>query len=160
MVEMISFELNGKPVRIEVDPERPLLWVLRSDLSLTGAKYGCGEGLCGACTVLVDNEPVRSCQAPVKSISGKRVLTIEGLEQDGKLHPLQQAFIEHHAYQCGFCTPGTILASYALLRSNPAPKGAEISDALDGNLCRCGAHQRVVAAIQDASAKTGKGMRR
>jgi nicotinate dehydrogenase subunit A len=151
----ISFILNGNPVQLEVDGDRPLLWVLRTNLNLTGVKYGCGEGLCGSCTVLVDEQPVRSCQTPVKSANGKQVLTIEGLEQDGKLHPLQEAFVRHHAYQCGFCTPGMILASYALLASKTTtPTDAEISDALDGHLCRCGAHQRVVAAIKEAG--TGK----
>jgi len=106
MVQPVSFKLNGKPVRVTVDDERMLLWVLRFDLGLTGTKFGCGEGICGACTVIVDDKAVRSCSTRVKDVAGKRVLTIEGLEQDGKLHALQRAFLERHAFQCGYCTPG------------------------------------------------------
>jgi aerobic-type carbon monoxide dehydrogenase small subunit (CoxS/CutS family) len=151
MKESIHFKLNGKPVRMTVDGERMLLWVLRTDLGVTGPKYGCGEGLCGACTVLVDNEAVLSCQTPVREVSGKEVITIEGLAQNGELHPLQKAFIKHDALQCGFCTPGMILKAYSLLRENPQPTREEIIREMDGNLCRCGSHIRVVEAIQTAA---------
>ena len=153
MQRTISFTLNGKPARVTVDDERMLLWVLRYDLGLTGAKYGCGAALCGACTVLVDNEPVRSCSTPVKEIAGKHVLTIEGLGEPGRLSPIQQAFLEHHAFQCGYCTPGMILNAYALLLRKPHPTREEIIRHMDDNLCRCGAHTRIVAAIEDAAAK-------
>jgi carbon-monoxide dehydrogenase small subunit len=151
MQRTISFTLNGKPARVTVDEERMLLWVLRGDLGLTGAKFGCGTADCGACTVIVNNEAVRSCSTPVKDIAGKRVLTIEGLGQDGKLHPIQEAFVKHHAFQCGFCTPGMVLNAYALLLKNPRPGPEEIVRSMDGNLCRCGSHNRIVAAIAEAS---------
>jgi len=147
----IHFMLNGKPVRLTGDRERMLLWALRSDLSLTGAKYGCGEGYCGACTVLVNKEAVRSCQFPLKDVEGKEVLTIEGLAKNGDLHLLQKAFIEHDALQCGFCTPGMILNAYSLLLKNPQPSRQEIIQGMEENLCRCGAHTRIVQAIQAAA---------
>ncbi len=150
MERTISFMLNNKPVRITVDDERMLLWVLRGDLGLTGAKYGCGEGLCGACTVIVDQEAVRSCATPVKDVAGKHVLTIEGLG-DGRLHPIQQAFLNHNAFQCGFCTPGMIMSAYALLLKSQRPTREEIIRHMDDNLCRCGSHVRVVDAIQEAA---------
>ena len=159
MREAIHFKLNGKPVSLTADGERMLLWVLRTDSGLTGAKYGCGEGLCGACTVLVNNGAVLSCQTAVKEVKGKEVITIEGLGKDGNLHPLQKAFIKHDALQCGFCTPGMILKAYSLLSENPQPTRAEIIEEMDGNLCRCGAHIRVVQAIQ-AAAKEMKGGKR
>jgi carbon-monoxide dehydrogenase small subunit len=152
----VSFTLNGKPVRVTVDDERMLLWVLRNDLGLTGTKYGCGEALCGACTVIVNNEAVRSCVTPVKDVAGKRVLTIEGLGANGTLHPLQDAFLKHHAFQCGYCTPGMILTAYALLAKKPKPTRAEIVQHMDDNLCRCGSHVRILDAIEDA-VRTGKG---
>ena len=151
MVENISFKLNGKPISLKMDSERMLLWVLRADLGLTGAKYGCGAGLCGACTVLVNNKAVRSCRLPMKRVQGKEVLTIEGLAKDGKPHPIQQAFIKHDALQCGFCTPGMILNAYSLLLRNSQPTRAEIIQGMEDNLCRCGAHARVVQAIQSAA---------
>ena len=151
MIQTIQFTLNDKPVSIKVDGERMLLWVLRTDLGLTGAKYGCGEGLCGSCTVLVDNEAVQSCQTPVGSIAGKEVRTIEGLATNGKLHPLQRAFIKHDALQCGFCTPGMILKACGLLLKNPNPTRDQIIAEMDENLCRCGAHVRIVQAIQTAA---------
>lgn len=154
MDSTISFTLNGKPVRVTVDGERMLLWVLRSDLGLTGAKFGCGEALCGACTVVVDGEAVRSCATPVNSVAGKKVLTIEGLGE-GKLHAIQQAFLNHHAFQCGYCTPGMIMNAHALLTRTPHPTREQILQAMDGNLCRCGSHLRVVAAIQEAAAVKG-----
>lgn len=150
MEETIQFKLNGKPTRLRVDANRTLLWVLRTDFGLTGTKYGCGEGLCGACTVMLDKEAIRSCQLRMQDVAGKEVTTIEGLAQNDKLHPLQQAFMEHDALQCGFCTPGMILNAYGLLLKNPRPSAAEIIAGMDDNLCRCGAHQRIVQAIQSA----------
>ncbi len=147
----IQFTLNGKPTRMQVDGNRTLLWVLRADLGLTGTKYGCGEGLCGACTVMLGKEPVRSCQLGMQDVAGKEVMTIEGLAQKGKLHPLQQAFMEHDALQCGYCTPGMILNAYGLLLQNSHPNAAEIIAGMDDNLCRCGAHQRIVQAIASAA---------
>lgn len=152
MPELLSFNLNGKSVRLNVDGARPLLWVLRTDLGLTGTKFGCGEGYCGSCTVLVDGEPVRSCQAAVKEVAGKSVLTIEGLATGGRLAPVQEAFIKHEAMQCGFCTSGMIMEAHALLMQNPRPARAEIIKGLDDHLCRCGTHPRVVAAVEDAAA--------
>jgi aerobic-type carbon monoxide dehydrogenase small subunit (CoxS/CutS family) len=151
MQRTISFTLNGKPTSISVDDERVLLWVLRDDLGLTGTKFGCGESYCGACTVLLDDEAVRSCSVTMKDIADKRVLTIEGLSQDGKLHPLQQAFLAHNGFQCGFCTPGMILNAHSLLLKTPRPTPEQIVEHMDDNLCRCGAHIRIIAAIQDAA---------
>lgn len=150
MEETIQFKLNGKPTRLRVDANRTLLWVLRTDFALTGTKYGCGEGLCGACRVMLDKEAIRSCQLRMQDVAGKEVTTIEGLAQNDKLHPLQQAFMEHDALQCGFCTPGMILNAHGLLLKNPRPSAAEIIAGMDDNLCRCGAHQRIVQAIQSA----------
>ncbi len=151
MQRTISFTLNGNPTRVTVDDERMLLWVLRSDLGLTGTKFGCGEGLCGACTVVVDNQAVRSCATLMKDVAGKSVLTIEGLGQGGHLHPIQQAFLKHHAFQCGFCTSGMILSAYALFRKTARPTAAEIIKHMDDHLCRCGSHVRIVEAIQEAA---------
>jgi len=150
MQRTISFTLNGKPASLNVDDERMLLWVLRSDLGLTGTKFGCGWSLCGTCTVVVDNEAVQSCQTPMRDVNGKQVLTIEGLGENG-LHAVQQAFLEHHAFQCGFCTPGMIMKAYALLLNNPKPTREQIIEHMDNNLCRCGAHVRIVDAIQQAA---------
>jgi aerobic-type carbon monoxide dehydrogenase small subunit (CoxS/CutS family) len=158
MDKTIRFKLNGKEVRVESPPERMLLWVLRTDLGHTGTKYGCGEGFCRACTVLVDGKPELSCQFPLAKVEGKGVMTIEGLAKGGRLHPLQHAFLEHDALQCGYCTPGMILQAYALLLSKPHPSAAEIADALEGNLCRCGSYNRVIEAVQTA-AKAMKGAR-
>lgn len=151
MIETIDFQLNGKPVRLRVDGERKLLWVLRTDLAFTGTKYGCGKALCGACTVLVNQKAVRSCQLPVKEVKGQKVLTIEGLARNGALHPLQKAFMEHDALQCGFCTPGMIMNAMGLLAENPRPTEKDIIDGMNDNLCRCGAHLRIVRAIQQAA---------
>ena len=159
MIRAVSFTLNGKPVRLDVDDSRMLLWVLRYDLGLTGTKFGCGMALCGACTMLVENEPVRSCVTTVKEVEGRRVLTIEGLSRGDTLHRVQQAFLEHHAFQCGYCTSGMILTAYALLLKKPKPTAADITQALEGNLCRCGSHVRVVQAIQDAAAAPKGGAR-
>ena len=147
--------INGARRRIDTDPERPLLWVLRNEFDLTGAKYGCGEGQCGACTVLLDGVAHRSCTTPVGSAVGKRITTIEGLADGERLHPVQEAFIECDAMQCGYCTPGMILASVALLRKNPAPSDEEIRAGLDGNICRCGTYNKIVSAVQKA-AKAGR----
>jgi aerobic-type carbon monoxide dehydrogenase small subunit (CoxS/CutS family) len=152
-MEKISFTLNGKPATVTTDGERMLLWILRGDLGLTGPKYGCGEGFCGACTVLVDKKAVRSCQYPLRNAAGKEVLTIEGLTKDGKLSPLQEAFIEQDALQCGYCTPGMILNAYSLLLGNARPSREEIVQTMEGNLCRCGAYGRIIQAIESASEK-------
>lgn len=159
MEATIQFTLNGKPTRLQVDGNRTLLWVLRADLGLTGAKYGCGEGLCGACTVMLGKDAVRSCQLRMQDVAGKEVMTIEGLAQNGKLHPLQQAFMEHDALQCGYCTSGMILNAYGLLLRNPRPSPAEILAGMDDNLCRCGAHPRIVQAVQSAAQTTKGGSR-
>jgi len=154
MERNLSFRLNGKPTRVTVDDSRMLLWVLRADLGLTGTKYGCGEAQCGACTVVVDGKAVRSCATPVSEVAGKSVTTIEGLGE-GSLHAIQRAFLNHNAFQCGFCTPGMIMSAYALLTKTPKPSEAQILDHMEGNLCRCGAHVRIVAAIQEAAGKVG-----
>jgi aerobic-type carbon monoxide dehydrogenase small subunit (CoxS/CutS family) len=153
MEEKIRFKLNGRPVRLTVDGDRKLLWVLRVDLGLTGTKYGCGENHCGACTVLVDREAVRSCGIAVKEVRNREVVTIEGLAGKDGLHPLQKAFMEHDALQCGYCTPGMIMNAYAFLRRNPRPSPSQILEAMEDNLCRCGAHTRIVQAIQSAAAE-------
>lgn len=151
MKESISFRLNGKPIQLDIDGDRTLLWVLRTDLGLTGTKYGCGESYCGACTVILGKEAVRSCQLPVKSVRGKEVTTIEGLEKNGKLHPLQEAFADVGGLQCGFCTPGMIMNAYALLLKTPKPTRSQIRAGMDDNLCRCAAHNRIAQAIERAS---------
>jgi aerobic-type carbon monoxide dehydrogenase small subunit (CoxS/CutS family) len=151
MKETISFRLNGKATSLDIEGDRTLLWVLRTDLGLTGTKFGCGESLCGACTVIVNKEAVRSCQLPIKEIQGKEVITIEGLAKNGKLHPLQQAFIDHGALQCGFCTPGMIMNAYGLLLKNPKPTQDEILKGMEDNLCRCGTHKRIVQAIESVA---------
>ena len=155
MKRSIRFGLNGQSITLDTDDDRSLLWVLRTDLALTGTKYGCGEGLCGACTVIVGDKAVRSCMTSLKNIQGKEVVTIEGLARDGKLHPLQQAFIDHGALQCGYCTSGMLLNAYAFLREHPKPSRDEIVAHMERNLCRCGAHQRIVAAIESASGQIG-----
>jgi aerobic-type carbon monoxide dehydrogenase small subunit (CoxS/CutS family) len=153
MKDTIELRLNGKPTKLEVEGDRMLLWVLRTDLGLTGTKYGCGASLCGACTVIVGKEAVRSCQLPVKEVRGQAVTTIEGLASSGTLHPLQKAFAENGAFQCGFCTPGMIMTAYGLLLKNPKMTRAEIVEGMEQNLCRCGAHQRIVQAIEAVSKK-------
>jgi aerobic-type carbon monoxide dehydrogenase small subunit (CoxS/CutS family) len=151
MEETISFKLNGKITEVVIDPSLTLLWVLRNQFGLTGTKYGCGIGFCGSCTILVDQEPVRSCTIAVSDIAGKNVVTIEGLATDGKLHPVQQAFVEHDALQCGFCTPGMIMNATGLLIKNPTPSTQEIKDGMENNLCRCGAHVRIIDAVHEAA---------
>ena len=142
--------VNQKHYRLQADPNSLLLWVLRDDLELTGSKYGCGEGHCGACTVLIDGAPVRSCITPISKVEGKEITTIEGLAQNGRLHPLQEAFIQTDAMQCGYCTPGMILSGVGLLKKTPHPSEPEIRRALGGNVCRCGTYPRIVAAMQMA----------
>jgi aerobic-type carbon monoxide dehydrogenase small subunit (CoxS/CutS family) len=151
MKRTIRFRLNGKPTTLTTDDERTLLWVLRGELELTGTKFGCGLGICGACTVAIDGAAARSCQTSLADVDGKNLITIEGLEKDGRLHPLQQAFIDHGALQCGFCTSGMIMNAYAMLQQEKKPSRAVISDQMNDNLCRCGAHQRIVAAIEEVS---------
>jgi aerobic-type carbon monoxide dehydrogenase small subunit (CoxS/CutS family) len=155
MKHAIEFGLNGQSRSLDTDDDRSLLWVLRSDLHLTGTKYGCGEGICGACTVFVNGSATRSCRTSLKAIAGKKVVTIEGLAQNGKLHPLQQAFMDHGAFQCGYCTSGMLLSAAAFLRENPKPKREAIAAHMSRNLCRCGAHQRIVDAIEAVSLQVG-----
>ncbi len=156
MAEKLGFKLNDRPVQLDVDGERKLLWVLRTDLGLTGTKYGCGEGHCGSCTVLVNGVATRSCLTKVKTLAGKEVVTIEGLAKNGKLHPLQRAFMELDGMQCGFCTPGMILTGAAFLRTNPKASREEIIRGLEQNLCRCGAHTRIVQAMEKAGREMGR----
>jgi aerobic-type carbon monoxide dehydrogenase small subunit (CoxS/CutS family) len=151
MPKTIEIEVNGKRYPVQYDPETPLLYVLRDELGLTGSKYGCGEGQCGACTVLIGGAPRRSCQIPVSAAVGKPVTTIEGLEKDGRLHPVQQAFLDAGAFQCAYCTPGMIMSSVGLLQSNANPSSAEIVQFLQGNICRCGTHPRIVEAVHQAA---------
>ena len=151
MEETIKFQLNGKKTESLIDPKQTLLWALRNHFGLTGTKFGCGMGFCGACTVLIDNEPVRSCQLSVGDAAGKNIITVEGLANDGKLHPVQKAFVEHDALQCGFCTPGMIMNATGLLIKNPAPSVQQIKEGMENNLCRCGAHLRIIEAVQSAS---------
>jgi isoquinoline 1-oxidoreductase alpha subunit len=151
MTESIEFTVNGRRLKVSSDAGQPLLNVLREQLDLTGSKIGCGEGECGACTVLVDHQPIRSCITPLGAVAGKQVLTIEGLEQNDRLHPLQQAFIDAGALQCGYCTPGMIMSSLGLLLQNPDPSVDEIVSFMQGNICRCGAYPRIIRAIQQAA---------
>jgi len=147
----IQLTVNGNSHAVEVDPETPLLYVLRNDLKLKGARFGCGLGQCGACTVLVDGKPVQSCDIPLSAAAGKSIVTVEGLAANGKPHPLQQAFITEQAAQCGYCITGIIMASKALLDANPNPSDADIRAALKGNLCRCGTHHRILRAVHRAA---------
>ena len=151
MEQKIRFTLNGKRTEIMTDPNQTLLWVLRNQLGLTGTKYGCGIGFCGACTVLIDKEPTRSCMLPVSDIAGREVITVEGLSRNGKLHPLQKAFIDHDALQCGYCTPGMLMTAAGMLMKNPSLTRQEIIDGLEENLCRCGAHGRIIDAVETAA---------
>jgi len=151
MEKTIRFTLNGTETELVTDPNQTLLWVLRNQLGLTGTKYGCGIGFCGACTVLIDMEPVRSCMLPVSEVEGKSVITIEGLASNGELHPLQKAFVDHDALQCGYCTSGMILTAAGMLMKNPSPTRQEIIEGLEDNLCRCGAHTRIIDAVQTAA---------
>ena len=151
MARVNTLNVNGKKMTVDVDSTVSLLGVLRNDLGLTGSKYGCGEGQCGACTVLLDGQPTRSCNTQVGRAAGKQITTIEGLEKDGKLHPLQEAFIKADAMQCAYCTSGMIMAGAALLTKTPRPSRDEIVSGMNGNICRCGTYQRIVNAIEIAS---------
>jgi aerobic-type carbon monoxide dehydrogenase small subunit (CoxS/CutS family) len=153
MEKKISFVLNGKKTELLIDPTTTLLWALRNQLGLTGTKFGCGMGICGACTVLIDNEAVRSCSLPIGDVAGKKVITIEGIAKNGKLHPVQQAFVDHDALQCGFCTPGMVMNAVGLLNKNPKPTRQDIVNGMEDNLCRCGAHIRIIQAVETASAE-------
>jgi aerobic-type carbon monoxide dehydrogenase small subunit (CoxS/CutS family) len=147
----MNLVINGARRHVETDPERPLLFVLRNEFDLTGTKYGCGEGQCGACTVLLDGTPRHSCIVSCREADGHQITTIEGLANGDRLHPVQQSFIDCDAMQCGYCTPGMILASVALLRKNPSPSDEQIKSSLEGNVCRCGTHNRIVAAVHKAA---------
>jgi aerobic-type carbon monoxide dehydrogenase small subunit (CoxS/CutS family) len=149
--------VNGRELSVDAPTDETLLSVLRNRLQLTGTKYGCGEGRCSACTVLIDGRPVRSCRTQVAAAAGKRITTIEGLEQNGRLHPVQEAFLKEEAFQCGYCTPGMVLATVALLNSNPNPNKNEILNGLNRNICRCGTYPRIVAAVKQASQAMRKG---
>ncbi len=159
MDETIRFRLNGRATEITVDPERMLLWVLRSDLGLTGTKYGCGEAHCGACTVLLNGQVTRSCLTPMSGLKGAEVTTIEALAPDGDLHPVQAAFVAHDAIQCGYCTPGMVLGAFGLLQRNPNPTTDEIIQGMEGHLCRCGTYGRIIQAVQEAAGALGGGAR-
>ena len=159
MRRFVSFVVNGKPVDLEVDPRRRLLWVLRTELGLTGTKYGCGEQHCGACTVLIDGRPALSCGTRMSSVSGKEVTTVEGLADGDRLHPVQRAFADHDALQCGFCTPGLVMGAVGLLQRNPSPTEDEVREGLEKHLCRCGTHVRVLQAVQAASKAMQEGDR-
>ena len=151
MSGVVELNVNGVNRAVTAGPDQPLLGVLREDLGLTGCKISCGEGACGACTVLVDDQVTRACITPIGSVAGRSVRTVEGLEEAGRLHPLQQAFLDAGAFQCGYCTPGMIMGAHALLQQNSQPSDGEIRAALDGNLCRCGSHNRIVRAVQRAA---------
>jgi aerobic carbon-monoxide dehydrogenase small subunit len=152
----IRVSVNGKARSVETEPERPLLEVLREDLGLTGTKYGCGEGQCGSCTVLLDGAPTVSCVTAVRAAEGRKIVTIEGLAAGETLHPVQQAFLDEGAVQCGYCTPGMVLQTVALLESHPKPTDSQIVEGLNGNLCRCSDYRRIMAAVRRAAATAGK----
>jgi len=153
MAAPIEIEVNGRRYQVNYPPDTPLLYVLRDELGLTGSKYGCGEGQCGACTVLLGGAPRRSCQIPVSAAAKKSIVTIEGLEKEGKLHPVQQAFLDAGAFQCAYCTSGMIMSCVGLLETNQHPSRADIVQFLQGNLCRCGTHPRIIEAVQQAARK-------
>ena len=155
MVNVTALNVNGKKMTVDVDPQVNLLSVLRNDLDMTGTKYGCGESQCGACTVLIDGQQQRSCVMPVGKAAGKQITTIEGLEKNGQLHPLQEAFLKADAMQCGYCTPGMIMAGVALLNKNARPTRDEIAQHMERNVCRCGTYLRIIAAIQMAAERKG-----
>ena len=158
MIETIHFNLNSNPTEISTDPNNLLMWVLRNELGLTGTKFGCGISVCGSCTVIVDDKPVRSCIIPIGNVAGKDVLTIEGLNKNGSLHPIQKAFMTNDALQCGYCTPGMIMNAYGLLKKNPEPSRQEIIDGMEDNLCRCGTYGRIIEAIQQAGKEMKGGL--
>ncbi|MGH7349207.1 MAG: (2Fe-2S)-binding protein [Candidatus Rokuibacteriota bacterium] len=154
---MITFNVNGRTVRVTTDPNKPLLWVLRENLGLTGTKFGCGMALCGACTVHLDGSPARSCVTPLSAVEGRRVTTIEGLVRGGRLHPVQEAWVEQDVPQCGYCQSGQVMSAAALLAANKRPTDADIDAAMSGNICRCGTYQRIRAAIKQAAGRMRKG---
>ena len=156
MARVTELHVNGSTRRVDADPDRTLLSVLRDDLDLTGTKFGCGEGQCAACTVLIDGVATKSCLTKVSAVGAKKIVTIEGLAPEGKLHPVQEAFLEADALQCGYCTPGMVLGAVSLLKRNPKPSDAEIVTAMNGHICRCGTYPRVVQAIRSAAAKGGR----
>jgi len=156
MEKLIRFKLNGKETEITIDPSLTLMWVLRDQFGLTGTKYGCGIGVCGACTILLDKEAIRSCTLQVNDVENRTVVTIEGLASNGELHPVQKAFMKNDALQCGYCTPGMIMNATGLLLANPEPSRQEIIYAMEDNLCRCGAHIRIIKAIQQAGLEMKK----
>jgi aerobic-type carbon monoxide dehydrogenase small subunit (CoxS/CutS family) len=151
MDKAIELEINGKKYPVNYPPETSLLYVLRDELGLTGSKYGCGEGQCGSCTVLIEGTPRRSCQIPASAAAAKPITTIEGLEKNGHLHPVQQAFLDVGAFQCAYCTSGMIMSSVALLQTNPNPSQTEVIQSLQGNVCRCGTHPRIIEAVRHAA---------
>jgi len=153
MATPIELEINGKRVSVNYPPDTPLLYVLRDELGMTGTKYGCGEGMCGACTVLIAGTARRSCQIPVSAVVSRPITTIEGLEKNGVLHPVQQAFLDAGAFQCAYCTSGMIMSSVSLLQANPRPTTEQIVQSLQGNICRCGTHPRIMEAVQKAAGK-------
>jgi aerobic-type carbon monoxide dehydrogenase small subunit (CoxS/CutS family) len=155
MSDTIRFTLNGNPVTLDTDADRTLLWVLRTDLELTGTKYGCSDGLCGSCTVIVDGAAVRSCSMRLGDVRGKDVTTIEGLARNGELHPLQAAFAELGGFQCGYCAPGMIMSAYGLLLEHPKATREQIIQGMENNLCRCSSYKRIVEAIETVSAEMG-----
>lgn len=159
MKEIIRFELNKKPVELSVNPDDSLLWIIRSSLNLTGTKFGCGLGQCGTCTLLINNKAEKSCMLTVDFVQGKKVTTIEGLATNGELHPVQKAFMQHDALQCGFCTPGMILNACSLLHENPEPSSQEIIDGMEENLCRCGTYGRIIEAVQTAAKEMEGGIK-
>jgi len=159
MAKTMEIEVNGKRYAVSYPPDTPLLDVLRDELGLTGTKYGCGEGQCGACTVLLGGAPRRSCQIPVSAAAAKSITTIEGLEKEGKLHPVQQAFLDAGAFQCAYCTSGMVMSSVGLLQAKPNPNEADIVQFLQGNVCRCGTHPRIVEAVQHAAKMMQEGAR-
>lgn len=156
MQEAIEFNLNGKQVKLAINQDMTMLWALRVNFGLMGTKFSCGLGYCGACTILLDNVPVRSCLLAAADADGKKIITIEGLAKNGELHPVQKAFMEHDALQCGYCTPGMIMNATGLLLKNPEPTRQEIIEGMEGNLCRCGAHKRIIRAIQAAGKEMQK----
>ena len=158
MKQSISFTLNNKPVSVETNGDESLLTVIRTSLDHTGTKYGCGLGLCGACTVLINKEPVRSCMVYIEDVAGKEVMTIEGLAQGEELHPVQKAFVQHDALQCGFCTPGMIMNATGFLYKNPDPTREQIIEGMEENLCRCASYTRIIDAIQTAAKEMKGGM--
>jgi aerobic-type carbon monoxide dehydrogenase small subunit (CoxS/CutS family) len=153
-VSALVLNVNGSERQVNTPPDEPLLSVLRNHLQLTGTKYGCGEGQCGACTVLLDGRPARACRTPVSQAVGKKIMTIEGLEQNGQLHPVQAAFLEHEAFQCGYCTSGMIMSAVALVSTNPDPTDDDIVRQMNGNVCRCGTYPRIVAAVKQAGRRS------